>query len=174
MNNSVVFPFPTACFPRKVAYALHPGQATFTADALKGCFSFPDRTAAKTSQPNSFISANPPAVSSSFRPYRNLSRVAPQDPSEDMAGDFDRSVALPFAPRVGLSKMITPGSSSNNFVTGRWAVEIRAVTRYTVDISPGTIKPIPLRMLAPATIPHTWLLDEGTMRGDTHGAPPSL
>lgn len=38
------------------------------------------------------------------------------------------------------------------------------MTRCTVDVSPGTVKPIPARMLARGPEPHTWLLDEGTMR----------
>jgi hypothetical protein len=52
-----------------------------------------------------------------------------------------------------MPKQLRPRVGDTVILFGECAVKIRAATRYTVDISPGTIKPIPVRMLACAPKP---------------------
>jgi hypothetical protein len=60
----------------------------------------------------------------------------------------------------GTAKRTRPHVGDRVILLERWAVEIRAVTRYTVDISPATVKPISLRKFAPGPEPRTWVLTE--------------
>jgi predicted RNA-binding Zn-ribbon protein involved in translation (DUF1610 family) len=65
-------------------------------------------------------------------------------------GDRNKGTAKRTRPRVG----------DRVILLERWAVEIRAVTRHTVDISPATVKPISVRKFAPGPEPRTWVLTE--------------